>query len=273
MPQSVEIYGVKAHCEPYVFPLRICYKCWRFGHSQKFCKASSVKCCKCGLEHEEKECKATNLKCINCGEAHKASDKNCPERDRQDKIRIEMAYNKTSFFEAQQKFPRKQKSVQSRLGSNRDFPSLPQTEFADNTTGRNNAWDFSKSHTSATRLGAVPKERRQPMTHRNEFPQPDIYEEEPHVFRPNPHATTEIERMTNQIKKELIAQFNLTGIFQKIQAIQNIIQKNTNKTETIEQDLFLINISSQLDSIVNPEVFYEARSETHSNTNSNNEPE
>lgn len=59
LPRSVEIYGVKALCEPYVFPLKICFKCWRYGHRQKFCKTGKVKCCKCGQEHDEKECKAT----------------------------------------------------------------------------------------------------------------------------------------------------------------------------------------------------------------------
>lgn len=292
LPKSVEIYGVNAHCEAYVFPLRICYKCWRYGHSKKFCKANSVKCCKCGLEHDEEECETEVLKCINCGGAHKASDKNCPERDRQDKIRIEMAENKTSFFEAEQKYPRKKKSVQSRLNSNKDYPSLSNR----NTENDNTDWNYKNKDatseggsSSNVRTGTLSnnltkgsegnwkwsrggflRDKSNRNIQQNKFPQPEKIEEIPHIFNPNPYATTEIERLAHQIKQELIAQFNLTGIVEKIQAIQSTILKNTDKTETIEQDLLLINISNQLDSIINPEILDKAQQETMSNSNSNN---
>lgn len=267
LPRSVEIYGVNALCEPYIFPLRICYKCWRYGHAQKYCKAGSVKCCKCGLEHEEKDCKTTTLKCINCGLAHKASDRNCPERDRQDKIRTEMALNKLSYIEAQQKYPKQQKSVQSRLNLNRDFPKLPDIDSDNESTELNNHGAHSLLR---GKLEKKKKDQKQLSFQKNKFPEPEQYEEAPHVFKPNPFTTTDIEKLVHQIKKELIAHFNLTGIVEKIQAIQNTILKNTDKTETIEQDLLLINISNQLDTIINPEIFYETRAESISSTNSQN---
>lgn len=229
------------------------------------------------MEHEEKDCKTTELKCINCGGAHKASDRECTEWERQDKIRIEMAMNKVSYFEAQQKFPKKQKSVQNRLNSNRDFPKLPERERGIEFTGINEnsngddslgAWGYAKgeSWSSITENGNMNRKHKKKFEIRpTNFPRPEIYEEEPHVFNRNPHATTEMERMVHRIKQELIAQFNLKGIVDKIRAIQDTILKSTGKTETIEQDLILINISNQLNSILNPETNYEKLSETNSN--------
>lgn len=274
LPRSVEIYGQDRLCEPYVFPLKICYKCWRYGHGQKFCKASSVKCCKCGMEHEEKDCNAAELKCINCGGAHKASDRECPEWERQDKIRVEMAKNKISYFEAQQKHPKKQKSVQNRLNSNKEFPRLPEKEsgniYGDETENdhEDGAWGYTAgtSWSSVTENGLLTRKPKKKMTIQPKvFPKADLYEEAPHVFKPNPHTTSETERMVHRIKQELIAQFNLKGIVDKIKAIQDTILKSTNKTENIEQDLVLINISNQLNSILNPEICYENEIETNNN--------
>lgn len=238
LPNSVEIYGTPRYVEPYVFPLKICFKCWRFGHRDKFCKSKEVRCCKCGLNHNEKECEETELKCVNCSGQHKASDKECPERARQDLIRQDMATNKTSYFEASEKYPKKQKQdLQSRLDSVRDFPLL-QDSNAPNTS--NNI-----------------KQRKRIVNLKPHFitPQNSFNSQNTkHEFLPNPYKTTEIEKITQMIKEELIREFNLNKMFDKIKALQETIIKSTSKSDTITQDLLLINISNELNKIINPEV-------------------
>lgn len=42
-----------------------CYRCSRYNHSSKNCKASLC-CPRCAGDHEVKDCEATALSCINC---------------------------------------------------------------------------------------------------------------------------------------------------------------------------------------------------------------
>lgn len=62
-----------------------CYKCCKFGHTAKHCKAAEPTCYVCGGKHEGRTCKVTTKKCINCykagsksGIVHKATDYQCP---------------------------------------------------------------------------------------------------------------------------------------------------------------------------------------------------
>jgi hypothetical protein len=205
---------------------------------------------------------------LNASIAKEHTDKECPERNRQDRIRFDMAFNKSSYFEAQKKFPKKSKSVNSRLNSLREFPNLPNT--IDDTPESNTSLhrEMSKGITFSNVVQTNPfinktKHKIQP----NKFPTAEQYEEVPHIFEPNPYRTSEIEKLKCQIKKEIVEQFNLMGIVQKIHAVQQTILNSTKKTDTIEQDLLLINISNQLDSIINPEIFNDVETESPSNPN------
>jgi hypothetical protein len=51
------------------FGVSRCYKCCRFGHLIKDCKAESAICPRCSENHEIKDCKSDNKKCINCAES------------------------------------------------------------------------------------------------------------------------------------------------------------------------------------------------------------
>lgn len=239
LPDSIMIYGIPARCEPYIFPLKVCNKCWRFGHVERFCKSQNPRCNNCGNEHTEKECQNETTTCVNCKGEHKANDKECPERRRQDKIRVDMAVNKTSFFEATKKYPRNNIStVQYRLESEKQFPSLPEIE----------------NETLSKNFAQPRKDKKKNIQQKYTFPQAEIIPEPQHTFEENPHRTSEIERITQHIKEEIIKQLNLKNIVDKIKAIQNNISQNTQKTDTIEQDLLIINISNELNAIINPEI-------------------
>lgn len=54
-----------------------CYKCQRYGHTAKLCRADKPVCRKCAEEHDSRECKSESVKCVNCGGSHQASSKSC----------------------------------------------------------------------------------------------------------------------------------------------------------------------------------------------------
>lgn len=122
LPENVAIYGVAAMVEAYIFPIKMCNKCWRYGHRQKSCKSRNDRCENCGLEHDKQTC--TNpTNCYHCKQTHRVTDKNCPERIRQDKIRYVMANERLTFIEASNKFPKPQQ-LQGRLESLTEFPPM-----------------------------------------------------------------------------------------------------------------------------------------------------
>lgn len=213
LPETVEIYGSNRYVEPYIFPLKLCMKCWRYGHREKFCKAKEIRCCNCGQEHEEDKCETTESKCVNCTGNHKASSKECPERARQDLIRQDMAINKTSFFEASDKYPKRPKNnVQGRLDSIRDYPPL----------------EIGNQQMNKSQI----KNTRNIVNTKPNFPTPQNWfntQNSKHEFLTNPYKTTDIEKLTQMIKDDLIKQFNLNKMFDKIKAIQQIIIQSSKK--------------------------------------------
>lgn len=75
--------------KPYVFPVTQCSRCWKFGHSKKFCTFKKIVCPKCTGDHES--CETTTFKCPNCYMDHIALDKTCPVYIKEKKIRQLMA--------------------------------------------------------------------------------------------------------------------------------------------------------------------------------------
>lgn len=123
LPEEITLYGIPAKVEVYIFPLRICFNCWRYGHKAKACKAK-IRCKLCGLEHSDKDCQSAIKKCVHCNGEHIANDYNCPERHRQDQIRTAMAKMKLTFSEASKQYARPNRSQQIRLQSQTEFPPL-----------------------------------------------------------------------------------------------------------------------------------------------------
>lgn len=67
-----------------------CYKCCKYGHVAKYCKAHDIVCPLCAGEHQISQCTSEKKKCVNCHYAaeilkipnidyeHTVLDKNCP---------------------------------------------------------------------------------------------------------------------------------------------------------------------------------------------------
>ena len=120
VPESVKIYGCPFKAELYVFPVKLCAKCWRYGHGTKSCRGK-LKCKRCGRGHKEEECEE-DPKCPNCKKDHEAGSMDCPERKRREKIRRTMLEKGASFREAAEQFPRTSRNRFELL--EQDFPEM-----------------------------------------------------------------------------------------------------------------------------------------------------
>ncbi|CAF0992945.1 unnamed protein product [Adineta steineri] len=67
-----------------------CYKCFRYGHVAKYCKAENQVCSRCGtLNHKHENCPNNNQQpiCCNCKGGHAATSTDCPKyKEYQQKI-------------------------------------------------------------------------------------------------------------------------------------------------------------------------------------------
>ncbi|KAL9695712.1 hypothetical protein quinque_014997 [Culex quinquefasciatus] len=105
VPRMVRIFGVSFRAEQYIFPVKQCRTCWRFGHSSKVC-FGNPRCQVCGRVHVTAgECKE-KVCCRNCRGNHEASDKNCPERKRRADIFRTMAKKNVPYAEAEKDHPK-----------------------------------------------------------------------------------------------------------------------------------------------------------------------
>ena len=77
-PEKLKLGYYIVNVQPYIpNPLR-CFKCQKFGHSQKWCK-NELTCWRCGSEgHDGVACTSETVCCLNCKGDHFASSKSCP---------------------------------------------------------------------------------------------------------------------------------------------------------------------------------------------------
>lgn len=239
LPDKIEIYGVTENVDIYVFPVKLCNRCLRYGHKEKICKSTKSRCSNCGMEHDKENCN-NQLHCVHCSGNHSALDKNCPEKVRQNQIQYVMATEKLTFIEAIARFP-KNSQTQPRLQSPREFPLLTPTQ---NQAESSNRQTYSKIATQP---------RSQNST------QNTVNTQEPTTnTRLNYIPISEVNRIVQEVKTELLKQLKLDTIIEKITKIQNNINKHNkqhkNKPDPIDSEMLLSEISSQIRSIISPEV-------------------
>ncbi|XP_062557366.1 uncharacterized protein LOC134222240 [Armigeres subalbatus] len=253
VPKWVKIFGCNFRPELYIFPIRQCKNCWRFGHGAKFCTAQS-RCATCGGKHPSSDCK-TDAKCPNCKLKHGANDPECPERQRHMKIRETMRTKQISFSQAETHYPKLQNHF-NLLGNleNEDdtFPSLAQTNSGNGQTNRsfeglrnrrqqNNSRSRETSH---ERSGSTP-----PMeTSGEQRAEPSIacsrcYE--------NPFKSTDFERFIAWLQHKF---FEETRPKRRLRALyelqQKIVQRVHLANSELDRDQLLIEISQDIQMII-----------------------
>ncbi|CAF3548250.1 unnamed protein product, partial [Rotaria socialis] len=108
-----------------------CYKCFKYGHIAKYCKADSQICSKCGeANHTYDVCHNSSQHpiCCNCKGQHVATSPDCPKyKEHQQKIQktIEQYSSSTK--------PTNQTQPGYNWNSNEDFPILKTTDIIEET--------------------------------------------------------------------------------------------------------------------------------------------
>lgn len=98
LPLSVKAGYLSCKIRPYIpKPLR-CYKCQKFGHSNRACRSQET-CSNCGSTDHITNC-PNNAKCVNCTGNHPAYSTSCPTWIKEKQVQELKIKHKISYSEA-----------------------------------------------------------------------------------------------------------------------------------------------------------------------------
>jgi len=89
LPPKVTCFGREREVKEYNRKVLQCFKCQKYGHTAKYCKAEHSTCLRCSSQHASKDCplkledaqsRASKYRCINCKGNHSSTSLTCPER-------------------------------------------------------------------------------------------------------------------------------------------------------------------------------------------------
>uniref|UniRef100_A0A2A4IVK9 Pre-C2HC domain-containing protein n=1 Tax=Heliothis virescens TaxID=7102 RepID=A0A2A4IVK9_HELVI len=94
-----QLLGHNVKLEPPAIKPRQCYRCQKWGHSQRYCHGA-LKCVKCAGDHLSKKCERISdqdpLKCANCGADHTANYKQCSHAPNSNEYKLLQEMKKVS---------------------------------------------------------------------------------------------------------------------------------------------------------------------------------
>lgn len=166
LPPYIYIFGLRIKVEPYNFPVTQCSKCWRYGHTIKFCPSKRIYCPKCGGKHAN--CETTRPKCLNCTNNHIALDRNCPVYLREKKIReimkeFNVTYRKAVTMYIPPELPSEKPNIPTynSISSSRYFDSaLPVDEIPTFAEVASTSYTTNKNQTSKSIWQREKKKKR-----------------------------------------------------------------------------------------------------------------
>jgi hypothetical protein len=195
LPPSIDLTYYRERVHPYVYKLRQCLKCWRYGHTLFNCK-SSIRCNNCGENHDEEVCQNKVAICIHCKDQHKASAKECSERTRRNNINIIMATKNISYVEAQEQFPIFTNNSYSILENLTEFPSLNASNYSKVLKTNKNPLEKPKTKYSMAIKKPAKISKENIINKTVQIDKNLIYSFDPNLITPitgNPHKVTEFE--------------------------------------------------------------------------------
>lgn len=246
VPRSVSIYGALFKPELYIFPVKQCSVCWKLGHTRKKC-AGKAKCKTCGKSHDASEPCESPPCCVNCKQGHAANSSACPEREKRNqgrkRILSEMQLKRADPDRA---YPQTQNRFEG-LPDESDFPGLGES-----------------IPVQPLYTGAVPK--RTPNTRREKSvaSSPRERSSQPVQGKPresysvvvggNGHRVTEIERIVAQLRQDVLRLCQGQRWLESLVEVQrNLCQRIQQQRTEIETDQLLIDVSMQLNRIIQNE--------------------
>lgn len=107
LPKEIKLNHVLMRVDPYMIPVKQCFKCFAYSHvanSQSApCEKTRV-CRDCGDKFHSGDC-TKPLKCVNCDGDHSSNSRTCPEYLRQVDIKARMSLYNEDYFTASKWFP------------------------------------------------------------------------------------------------------------------------------------------------------------------------
>lgn len=130
LPKEVRMFCCTNTVQPFTTKAVFCTKCLRYNHRTQNCR-SRQRCEKCTLFHEEdgyEECQKS-VKCLHCKTEgkHQTGDYGCPERTRQNNLKIIMAKTNLTMVEAREVYPIYTENQYSVLENIEEYPQLPES--------------------------------------------------------------------------------------------------------------------------------------------------
>lgn len=126
LPCEVRMFCCTNQVKPFVSKAVFCQNCLRYNHRTNNCR-SRQRCETCAMNHDEQgygQC-ALPARCAHCKqEGHKSGDATCPERIRQNNLKVILAKTNLTALEAQEQFPIYTQNRFSLLENTEDFPTL-----------------------------------------------------------------------------------------------------------------------------------------------------
>lgn len=130
LPREVRMFCCTNRVQPFASKAVFCQKCLRYNHRTQNCR-SRQRCEKCSLSHEEEgygNCQKP-VKCLHCKTEgkHQTGDYACPERTRQNNLKLIMAKTNLTMIEAREVYPVYTENQYSVLENIEEYPKLPES--------------------------------------------------------------------------------------------------------------------------------------------------
>ncbi|XP_076658359.1 uncharacterized protein LOC143362245 [Halictus rubicundus] len=128
LPDYIKLYNlIHTPVELYIEPLKICYNCFKTGHTTKFCRSEQI-CKNCGNPgHNLSDCPTTDAPtCAHCRESHQTLHPSCSTFQTTKEINKQMSLLNISFYEAKQIVTRTNPEIKSKSVQNNkeNYPPL-----------------------------------------------------------------------------------------------------------------------------------------------------
>lgn len=137
LPRMVKMFRCTSKVRPFYKKSVLCMNCLRYSHRADNCR-SKKRCVRCTMIHNEEEeferC-LEPVKCLYCRKDHTTTDRECPERKRQDNIQAIMAKTNLTYVEARERFPILTENYYEALVEMTDDPT-PAESFATMTANQ-----------------------------------------------------------------------------------------------------------------------------------------
>nr|XP_029712624.1 uncharacterized protein LOC115257299 [Aedes albopictus] len=253
VPGRIRVYGCSFRAELYIFPIRQCKNCWRYGHGASHC-TSKTRCAACGGEHDVSVCNK-GTRCPNCKRGHQANDPACPEMQRHKNIRSTMKEKQIPFNQAASFFPRleNQFDLLSEVGEGdaEPFPTLGGVHRKNKTVRSRRRSGSTTRHQDEDREWSTTATSLISPTQASDTGARERQRTGSEGCPMNPLKATDLERFISWLRQGFLAETRAKRWLVSLKDLSLKIAQRIQTTNTeLERDQLLIEISQDIQQII-----------------------